>query len=36
MDILATPMLNLLQEADRNALDTHLKTLRQAKYKKVA
>jgi hypothetical protein len=35
-EILATPLLNLLQDADRSAMDARLKTLRQANYKKLA
>lgn len=36
MDILATPLPNLLQEADRSAMDARLKILRQTNYKKLA
>jgi hypothetical protein len=35
-EILVTPLPNLLQEADRSALDARLKILRQANYKKLA
>ena len=36
MDILATPLLNVFQAADRSALDAHLKVLRHAGFKKIA